>query len=162
MYYWWGFSCMLWLVKVAFVQVVLIKLELVLNTLWPSDAIWRRRYWSTLVQVMTCCLTAPSHYLNQCWRITCEVIWHSFQGNIYLNTQYINPQAVLEIQTLEIKVHLPGDNELISKCISSRQWKPRLVRSSSIYRASLTHWDQGKMVANWQTIFKLKFSWIKV
>ena len=22
---------------------------------------------STLVQVMACCLTAPSHYLNQCW-----------------------------------------------------------------------------------------------
>ena len=31
---------------------------------WPSDAIWRWRSWSTLVQVMACCLTAPSHYLN--------------------------------------------------------------------------------------------------
>ena len=38
-----------------------------LNTLWPSDVIWRYRTGSTLAQVMACCLTAPSHYLNQCW-----------------------------------------------------------------------------------------------
>ena len=25
------------------------------------------RYWSTLGQVMACCLVAPSHNLNQCW-----------------------------------------------------------------------------------------------
>ena len=39
------------------------------NSLWPRDAIWRWRSWSTLFQVMACCLTAPSHYLNQCWLI---------------------------------------------------------------------------------------------
>ena len=37
------------------------------NLSWPSDAIWRQRSGSTLAQVMACCLTAPSHYLNQCW-----------------------------------------------------------------------------------------------
>ena len=35
-----------------------------LNSLWPSDAIWRQGSMSTLVQVMACCLMAPSHYLN--------------------------------------------------------------------------------------------------
>ena len=39
------------------------------NSLWPSDAIWRQRSGSTLAQVMACCLTAPSYYLNQCWLI---------------------------------------------------------------------------------------------
>ena len=34
------------------------------NSLRPSDAIWRHRFGSTLAQVMACCLTAPSHYLN--------------------------------------------------------------------------------------------------
>ena len=38
-----------------------------LNSLRPSDAIWRHTSGSTLAQVMACCLTAPSHYLNQCW-----------------------------------------------------------------------------------------------
>ena len=44
------------------------------NSLWPCDAIWRQRSWSTLVQVMACCLMAPSHCLNQCW--LCQI----FQG----------------------------------------------------------------------------------
>ena len=48
---------------------------LYINSLWPSDPIWRHRYGSTLAQVMACCLTAPSHYLNQCWLIISEVQW---------------------------------------------------------------------------------------
>ena len=36
---------------------------------------------SKLAQVMACCLTAPSHYLNQCWLIISKVQWHSYQGN---------------------------------------------------------------------------------
>ena len=60
------------------------------NLLWPRDAIWCHKFWSTLVHLMACCLTAPSHYLNQCWL----TIWHSSQGNIYLNTPDINSQTV--------------------------------------------------------------------
>ena len=40
------------------------------NSLWPSDAIRWHRCGSTLAQVMAGCLTAPSHYLNQCQ--TCQ------------------------------------------------------------------------------------------
>ena len=47
------------------------------NLLWPSDAIWWHIFGSTLVQVMACCLTAPSHYLNQHWLIISEVLWHA-------------------------------------------------------------------------------------
>ena len=43
------------------------------NSLWPSDTIWWHRSRSTLAQVMACCLTAPSHYLNQWWLIISEV-----------------------------------------------------------------------------------------
>ena len=38
----------------------------------------RQRSGPTLVQVMACCLTAPSHFLNQCWLIISEVQWHSY------------------------------------------------------------------------------------
>ena len=48
------------------------------NSLWPSDTIWRQRSGSTLAQVMACCLTAPSHYLNQYCLIISEVQWHSY------------------------------------------------------------------------------------
>ena len=37
----------------------------VVNPFRPSDAIWRHISGSTLAQVRACCLTAPSHYLNQ-------------------------------------------------------------------------------------------------
>ena len=51
------------------------------NTLWPNDAIWRQRSRSTLAQVMASCLTAPSHYLSQCWFTISKVHWHSFEHN---------------------------------------------------------------------------------
>ena len=47
----------------------------------------------TLAQVMTCCLTAPSHYLNQCWLIIKEVHWHSSEGNFRRDTSAINHQS---------------------------------------------------------------------
>ena len=41
---------------------------------------------STLARAMACCLTAPSHYLNQCWFLISAVLWHSlesiFTGNV--------------------------------------------------------------------------------
>ena len=46
------------------------------NPLWHNDAIWQHRYGSASVQVMACCLMAPSHYLNQCWLFISEVLWH--------------------------------------------------------------------------------------
>ena len=49
----------------------------VVNSLWPGDSIWRHGTRSTVAQVMACCLTAPSHYLNQCWLIISKVQWHS-------------------------------------------------------------------------------------
>ena len=47
------------------------------DSLWPSDDIGRQTSWSTLAQVMACCLMAPSHYLNQCL-LTINEIWHFF------------------------------------------------------------------------------------
>ena len=60
------------------------------NSLGPTDAIWRWRSWSTLVQVMACCLTAPSHYLNQCWLIVSKVMWHSSEDIIVRRFGYNN------------------------------------------------------------------------
>ena len=38
---------------------------------------WRHRYWSTLAQVLDCCLTSPRHYLKQCCFVTRDALWHS-------------------------------------------------------------------------------------
>ena len=51
-----------------------------------SDTIWWHGSESTLAQVMACCLTAPSHYLNQCWLINNgHVLGHSAGSNFRTN-----------------------------------------------------------------------------
>ena len=62
-----------------------------MNSLWPRGTIWRQRSGSTLVQVMACCLTAPSHYLNHCWFIINKVQRHSSYGNFTRDTSATNP-----------------------------------------------------------------------
>ena len=58
------------------------------NSLWPSDAMWRQRTGSTLAQVTACCLTAPSHYLIQCWLIMNLVLWHPPETNFIGKTEF--------------------------------------------------------------------------
>ena len=49
----------------------------------PSDAIWWHISGSPLAEVMACCLTAPSHSLNQCWLIINWFCENSLQGNTH-------------------------------------------------------------------------------
>ena len=60
------------------------------NSLGPGDAIWQHRTRSGLAQVMACCLTTPSNYLNQCWLIIHEVPWHSSGYIIIRRSEEIN------------------------------------------------------------------------
>ena len=80
-----------------------------MNSLWPGDAIWRHVTMSTLDQVMDCCLTAPSHYLNQCWLIMGGAPWHSYQDIILIRCEDTNQQN--KIENCNFKWH-PGHNEL--------------------------------------------------
>ena len=41
-------------------QVSITHLRIILNSVWPSDAIWQHISGSTLAQVMTCCLMAQA------------------------------------------------------------------------------------------------------
>ena len=51
------------------------------NSLWGRDVIRRHRTWSTLVQVMSCTLTAPGHYLNQHRLIIGGFVYRLPEGN---------------------------------------------------------------------------------
>ena len=83
-----------------------------LKSLWPGDTIWRHGTRSTLAQVMACCLTAPSHYLNQCWLIIVEVPWHLSQGVIRRYVKIAINKSRLKIAVLKWHLGLPGANEL--------------------------------------------------
>ena len=71
------------------VEALLLSNQITL-TLWPSDDIWWHRSGSTLVQVMACCLTALSHYVNQCWLIINKIQLHPSDGNFTTDTSVIN------------------------------------------------------------------------
>ena len=62
---------------------------------------------------MACCLTAPSHYMNQCWLIISEVPWHSSQGIIIRRCKIPINEMRLKIAVLKWHPGLPGSNELI-------------------------------------------------
>ena len=64
---------------------------------------------SILAQAMACCLTAPSHYLTQCWLIISNVLWHSSEGII---SEDVNQLNKIEIPFLESHPNLPGVKEL--------------------------------------------------
>ena len=79
-----------------------------INSTWPSDAIWWHRTRSTLAQVMACCLTAPSNYLNQFWLISSEVLWYAPEGNITGNAQEIYPWYEFQKYSFKILAASPG------------------------------------------------------
>ena len=95
------------------------------NSLWPSDAIWRHISGSTLAQVMACCLTAPSHYLNQCWLIISEVRWQSPGDN---STKSTPAFISWKVTYLNFHSNLPGVNKLIVYCCAVHwdryKWPP--------------------------------------
>ena len=96
-----------------------------INSLWHSDTTWTYRFGSTLVQVMACFLTAPSHYLNRCWLSLlrfCSIHRGRFSQGV--------PKLLLyKITLLKSLPHLPGVSELM---VSVRRYK----------HISLTYWWQ--------------------
>ena len=90
---------------------ILVRQHLYINSLWPSDAIWRHGSGSTLAQVMACCLTAPSHYLN-------HVDLSSMRSyDIFLRTisQEMPLPSItkirLKITYMKFHLNVPGANE---------------------------------------------------
>ena len=74
--------------------------------------IWRDRIGSDLAQVMDCCLTAPRHYLNQCWVIISRVprhpryhekIWRSVKQDWKLLSK--NCFQIYQVMALSWKMH---------------------------------------------------------
>ena len=91
-----GWSCKCPSANEAALEYMCESDQYLINSLWPSDTIWRQRSGSKLAQVMACCLTAPSPYLNQCWFIISKVEWHSYYDNFTRYASTINHQNLFE------------------------------------------------------------------
>ena len=96
-----------------------------INSLGPSDTIWRWGSWSTLVQLMACCLTvtAPSHYLNQCWLIISKVPWHSYEDIIIRRFEDTNQQcSILTVARWPMLWKIPVGYETLKSCSPHGHW----------------------------------------
>ena len=90
---------------------------------------------SKLAQVMAWCLTAPSHYLGQCWLIS-WVLWDSPTTNFTGSTQDIYSQNEFEKYTCEMTFD-DLDNKAFGplNIISALDWhQGKKVNKTSIYK----------------------------
>ena len=90
-----------------------------LNSLWPSDAIWRHRSELTLARIMSCCLTSSNHYLNKSCFIIESVLWHSTGRNFTRTVHDLYRSMRSEITLTTLSPHLPGANELSPQSVAS-------------------------------------------
>ena len=135
------------------------KCDGMVNSLRPSDAIWRQWFWTTLAQVMACCLTAPSHYLNQCWLIIRGVLWHTSESSFAGIAQGIDSGYEFEKDILKNIFKSPRG-----------QWVKKLHRAHSASLAhcvvtpchDLSHLLLDKMAAISQMSYINAFPWMKI
>ena len=81
---------------------------------------------------MTCCLTAPSHNLNQCWS-TRGVLWHSHVTNFTRNAPEFNLHHVFGDYTFYITT-TPARDQWVNPSLSGARWVPNSTCSD--------HWIQ--------------------
>ena len=93
---------------------VLVVNHHTVNILWLGNVIWRHRIYSTVIQPMTCCLTASSHCLNRFWQSINEILWHSPESNFTGGTE----ATPLKIIIFELLPHLKRASNLTSLILS--------------------------------------------
>ena len=65
---------------------------------------------------MACCLTAPSHYLNQCWLLISQILWHSPESNFTLTAHATILYNEFENHTFKIPATSPRGEPV--NCVS--------------------------------------------
>ena len=73
-----------------FPVLLILWVSLECLTHWGLVTPFGDRSGSILAQVMACCLTAPSLYLNQCWLVSSKIQLHSSDGNFTRDALVIN------------------------------------------------------------------------
>ena len=135
------------------------------NSLWPSDAIWQQGSWSTLAQVMACCLMAPSHYLNQCWFIIIGVLWHSPESGFTRGAHEFICDVCWKIIFWKFQPHLPGANELNACSVNAKlHYIPRIMVMRFVafcfgIGPYSTHILQGYFTGTWAIIWLSQCQW---
>ena len=90
------------------------------NSLGQSDAYMRRWTGSSLVQIMACPCSPPSHYLNQCWNIVNWTFRNKLQWHFNRNSNiFIQEIAFVKMPSAKWRLCCLGLNELITQVEST-------------------------------------------
>ena len=108
------------------------------NSLWAGDAMSWHKSRSTLAQIMACCLTSSSHYLNQCRPAISEALSRLPQSNSTLSAQANILHNEFENDIIEIIVTAPRG-----------QWVKYLSKWSDTQPVDLTL-DMHMITVYWQ------------
>ena len=109
---------------------------------------------------MACCLTAPSHYLNQCWLIINKVMWHSSEDIIIRTFEDTNQWSKIENYIYKMALRSPRGQWTNAawgvdyKKRNINQWRSYFHQIKSINR--LVHWlfylTQNKLPTSSQVV----------
>ena len=107
-----------------------------INSLWPSDAIWRQR--------------SVSHYLNQCWLIIVKVQWHSSECNFTRDTSAISHWIYLENYSYKILLESPRVQWVYDtatpardQCVKSNSVTLQLKHRNTLIQSIKVNWKGG-------------------
>ena len=106
-----------WLNAKREVTPLLKHWNLCIKSLRSSNAIWWHGTGTTLAQVMACCLTAPSRYLNHCWLIINEVQHNHLKAISLEILQASATKYCLKMTYLKFHWNLSGAKELSQQFI---------------------------------------------
>ena len=116
------------------------------NSLRPSDALWRHRSVSTLAWVMVCCLVAPGSYLNQCRRSIKRVHKKHMCSEITSLKFLSHPPRSHWVEKADLASRYRGDIMSLSGN-KIRHWtgRPEQVRvTSNFFETAIDQWTPLK------------------
>ena len=103
--------------------------KLSLNPLWPSDTIWHWKSVSSLVQIMVCCLMAPTHYLSNVAELHAK-----FHSDLKVSTpNRLATSRLCEILCLITKAG-PAESYRADSGFAPSQWE------MSLQSNAVSHW----------------------
>ena len=126
-----------------------------INSLWPSDTIWRQRSGSTLAQVMACCLTAPSHYLNQCWLMSSDI---HIRPILQEMPQPSITKTRSKITYLKFHSNFPGANVLRLMSLHNKLYHHYYIHHWPLTTDSILDENMSTIPDKWIIIFAITIS----
>ena len=109
---------------------------------------------------MACCLTAPRHYLNQCWLNIREVPWHSSGGIIIRRSEETNHWNTIKNYSFEMAFRSPRGQWV--KCIQPYIKCTHRCGLSSYawsFNSPMTVWETMCIISNFTREYVILYIW---